>query len=79
MPRLNIKPEQPVTAKGLHMRLALTIIGFIALVLLAACTAISTTPYTGTDLRRAQDDCNHGNGAACNAANRMRAQDRYGL
>jgi hypothetical protein len=59
------------------MRIALTIIGFATLMLLAACAAISTTPYTGTDLRRAQDECNGGNGAACNAANRMRAEDRY--
>jgi hypothetical protein len=58
-----------------RMRIALTAIGFIALLLLSACTAaISTTPYPETDLGRAQDACNAGNGAACITANSLRAQ-----
>jgi hypothetical protein len=57
------------------MRIALTVIGFTVLLLLAACTAsISTSPYPETDLGRAQDACNAGNGAACITANNLRAQ-----
>jgi hypothetical protein len=59
----------------LPMRIALSVIGFTALLLLAACTAaISTTAYPETDLGRAQDACNAGDGAACITANNLRAQ-----
>ena len=59
------------------MRLTLSVIAAAALALLAACTAISTTAYPARNLGEAQDACNRGNGAACNAANRLRAEDRY--
>jgi hypothetical protein len=76
---LNIKPERLIPAKGLQMRIALTIIGFTALALLAACTSVNTTPYPARNLGEAQDACNRGNGAACNAANRLRGEEYYWL
>ena len=76
---LNIKPERLILAKGLQMRIALTIIGFTALALLAACTTVNTAPYPARNLDEAQDACNRGNGAACNAANRLRAEEYYWL
>ena len=47
---LNIKPERLIPAKGLQMRIALTIIGFTALALLAACTTVNTAPYPARNL-----------------------------
>jgi hypothetical protein len=43
--------------------------------LLSACAiGVSTVPYTASTFDQAQDACNAGNGAACNAANNLRSQ-----
>ncbi len=58
------------------MRISRITIGFAALMLLSACASgISTAPYGGENLRQAQDACNAGNGAACNAANNLRGTE----
>jgi hypothetical protein len=61
------------------MRIARLIIGCIALLLVAACAEISTTPYVTDNLDQAQAACNAGNGAACNTANRLRSEAFYRL
>ena len=58
-----------------RMRVSVITIGFAALMLLSACASgISTVPYTASTFDQAQDACNAGNGAACNAANNLRSQ-----
>jgi hypothetical protein len=57
------------------MRVALTAAGFAALMLLSACvTPYNPADFAGWTLERAQDACNAGNGAACNAANNLRGE-----
>jgi hypothetical protein len=59
------------------MRVVRTVLAFAALTLLPACgyvQAYDPAQFTGWSLERAQDACDAGNVAACNAANNLRGE-----
>jgi hypothetical protein len=60
------------------MRVALAALGFTALMLLSGCGAVQAynpADFAGWSLERAQDACDAGNVAACNAANNLRGEE----
>ncbi len=57
------------------MPVSLMTVGFVALMLLSACTGgTSSAAYTSNNYDQAQAACNAGNGAACVTVNNLRTE-----